>query len=621
MAGFDRETALKTAEKALRLGKIDAAIAEYVRIVEAQPRDWNSANALGDLYVRANRIDQGVAQYTRIADHLAREGFFPKAAALYKKILKVKPGDEAALLQTGDLAAKQGLLADAKNAFLAVAEKCRARGDKKAAAEVDVRLGRLDPDDLESRLRGARAASELGDTAAAVQEFHEIALALHTKGNPGAALEVLAEIAALDPSDLQVRGSLARGYAAAGDLERARQYLDAQTAGDSAPLWLTLAEIELTSERLDEGRAAVDKALTIDPAIREAVVALGTRLSSRSAEAAYQCIDAVATRAAAAQEFALAATALQEFVGRVPHHLIALMRLVEVCVDGGLETTMYEAQAQLADAYLEAGRALEARIISEDLVGREPSNQANIDRFRRALVILGEKDPDTVIAERLSGESPFLATDDLDLNEGTFFADAEPDTPAVKPAASPVRETSVPDPVRAGALPSTAPPAAAHPQPAAPPPRSLDQVFSELRDEVSQGPDEEAAAEQFALAVTYQDLGMVDDAIEALQQAARSPRQRFEAGSLLGRLYRERGEAAQAVEWFERAAEAPPTSADAGRTLLYDLADTLESVGEHSRALAVFVELEAESNGFRDVTKRIDRLSTIQAKAKKPAKV
>ena len=92
------------------------------------------------------------------------------------------------------------------------------------------------------------------------------------------------------------------------------------------------------------------------------------------------------------------------------------MRLVEICVDGGLESTMYEAQAQLADAYLNVGRGLEARIISEDLVAREPWNRANLDRFRRALVMLGEADPDAIIADRLSGDSPFLASEKLDLN-------------------------------------------------------------------------------------------------------------------------------------------------------------------------------------------------------------
>src|SRR5918999_4928524 len=136
MPPFNRETALKAAEKALRQGRIDAAITEYVKIVEAQPRDWNSANTLGDLYVRSNKITKGVEQYTRIADHLAEEGFYPKAAALFKKILKIKPDDEYSMLQSGDMAAKLGTLADAKQFFNQVADRRQKRGDKKGAIEV-----------------------------------------------------------------------------------------------------------------------------------------------------------------------------------------------------------------------------------------------------------------------------------------------------------------------------------------------------------------------------------------------------------------------------------------------------------------------------------------------------
>src|SRR6185503_18615087 len=101
----------------------------------------------------------------------------------------------------------------------------------------------------------------------------------------------------------------------------------------------------------------------------------------------------------------------QEFVTRVPNHIPALMRLVEICVDGGLEATMYSAQAHLADAYIAAGMAAEARFISEDLVAREPWERANIERFRQAPVLMGEPDPDGLIAQRLSGQVPFTSTD------------------------------------------------------------------------------------------------------------------------------------------------------------------------------------------------------------------
>jgi tetratricopeptide (TPR) repeat protein len=673
---FDREGALKSAEKALRQGRIDAAIAEYVKIVEAQPRDWNSANALGDLFVRGGQTDKGLAQYTRIADHLAEEGFYSKAAALFKKILKLKAGDEYALLQSGDLAAKQGTLADAKKYFHTVAEIKRKRGDKRGAAEINIRIGTLDPEDVDSRLESAKAAVDIGDVATALREFRDVAAllekrdqhadalavwqsafeldqsddgirtrlfaaylannqldkahsvargvdelkqiagALETAGRSDEVLTVLAQVAELDPADLEVRASLAMAYVGRGDLERAKSFLSAETAGTDPALWLTFAEMELRGGRTEGGRAAILQAIALDRNQAQAAVVLGCRLAEADVDAGYQCIDAVADAALAESDFAAAAVALHEFTTRVRLHLVALMRLVEICVDGGLEATMYEAQMQLADAYLEVGRGLEARIISEDLVAREPWNRANIDRFRRALVMLGESDPDGIIAERLSGESPFLATDKLDLNEGVSF-DTPPEPPPPPAPAPPAKgkgkKKEAAEAAAAADLGSIEVELAAAGA-AGEAPRSLDQVFRGLRDEAGRQSAEEGAAEQYALALTYHDMGMVDDAIKALEAAARSPRQRFDAASMLGRLFLERQDSLHAIEWLERAAEAPAPTPDAGRALLYDLGQTLEALGEHARALAVFVELESEASGYRDVTARIDRLSKAQAR-------
>ena len=676
MPPFDREAALKAAEKALKLGKVDAAIAEYVKVVGAQPRDWNSANSLGDLYVRSKKIEKGLEQYTRIADHLAEEGFYSKALALFKKILKLKPDDEYALLQSGDLAAKQGTLADAKKFFMQVAEKRKARGDKKGAAEVAVRLGTLDPEDLDARMRASQLAAEMGDMATAVREYKDISARLQKQdkhadalvplqmaydldksdegsrsslftaylaSNPAAArgvargagelkqiaavfekagdtdalLDVLGAVAESDPSDLEVRAGLALAHVARGDLDKARSYLSAETAGTNPALWLTLAEMELRADRLAEGKAAIVQALSLDRNQTQAVVVLGCKLAEANPDAGYQPIDAVADAAVAEGDFAAAAVALHEFTTRVRSHLVALMRLVEICVDGGLESTMYEAQAALADGYLDQGRAMEARIISEDLVAREPWNRVNIDRFRRALVMLGESDPDGIIAERLSGESPFLATETMDLNEGVTF-DTPRDEEPVPPPVAPTKETkkgkskSSSAPVEIDLTDMLNDPAASASQ--APAARSLDQVFRGMRDDSTRESSEEAAAEQYRLALTYHEMGMPEDAITALEAAARSPRQRFDAASMLGRLYLERKDTAHAIEWLERAAEAPAPTPDAGRALLYDLATTLESVGEHSRALAVFVELESESGGYRDVNKQIERLSKVQAR-------
>lgn len=145
------------------------------------------------------------------------------------------------------------------------------------------------------------------------------------------------------------------------------------------------------------------------------------------------------------------------------------------------------------------------------------------------------------------------------------------------------------------------------------PTKDLDQVFGEFRDEVSRQSANEEAETHYQLGLAYRDMGVVDAALKELEQAARAPGLRFAAAALLARLLRDRGDLLPAVEWFERAAEAPAPTPEDGRALLYDLACTLETGGEISRALAVYLELEADAGAYRDVPDRVDRLKRAQA--------
>jgi tetratricopeptide (TPR) repeat protein len=630
---IDREATLKKAEKALRQGRIDAAIAEYAQVVEEHPRDWNTANTLGDLYLRAGQPEKAAAQYNRIAEHFTREGFYPKAAALYKKILKIRPDDESAQVQLAEASARLGLVADAKAQFGAIVNRRRARGDHKGANELIVRLGALDAADFDARLAAARVLADSGQTAAAAVRFRQIADDLLERGRQTEAMVALREAVRGNPKDIDGRAQLARAHLATGDIAGAREFLDAETAGEDPGLLLALAELELADERDDSARAIVERVTALDPAQSDALVELGWKYVQTRPTGAYVCIDVATSLAAGRGDFARAAALLQEYVARASTQVPALLKLVEICVDGGLEATMYEAQAQLCDAYLTSGQPSEARVIAEDLVAREPWERAHIDRFRQALIMQRVSDPDSVIAERLSGQSPFLATDHFapPASEPAepAVADSEPEVeeepvigtvePGVSPVASvPPKPDPKPAPAErqpqvAGASRdaeidlTTALFSAAKPQDPAAVEQTLSEVFRERRAR-----EAEDAAEQLRLARAYLDTGMTNEAIDALRSAARSPRERFEAASALARLYAERRQLQEAVEWFERAAEAPAPTADAGRALLYDFGVALEDIGETARALAVFLELQADVDRYRDVQARVDRLSRVQ---------
>lgn len=622
---FDRDDALKKAEKLLRQGRLEAAIAEYVRVVEEQPRDWTTANALGDLLVRAGLLEKASEQYARIADHFCQEGFYPKAAALYKKILKLRPDDEAIQLQLAELSIRQGLLADAKAQMTAVAQRRRARGDRAGADEIAVRLGSLDPGDFDARLNAASLLADGGNASAAAERYRAIASDLFDRNREAEALSALRHAVRLDPSDIAGRTKLARAYLGMGDVPSAREFLTLETAGNDPGLLVALAELELRDGQLEAGGTLLTRVLDLEASMVNEVINLGWSFCQSNPQAAFLCIDRASDVALKEGDYQTAASILQEYVARATLQIPALLKLVEICVDGGLESAMYETQGQLCDAYLTAGRAGEARVIAEDLVAREPWEQAHIERFRQALVLLKIPDPDTIIAERLNGQVPFVATDHFAEDDLGPVVALPPETP---PAAGAGEVDMValramlhesdgeePAPHAHGAevdLTSALHSLNGSDAPVVPAARSLDEVFSRARDAAAAQPGAEDAAEQLRLGRSCIDMGLFDDAVKALQQAARSPRQRFEAAAALGRLYRDRQQVPAAIEWMERAAEAPARSADEGRALLYDLGVTLEESGENARALAVFLELLADAGSFRDVQARVDRLSRVE---------
>src|SRR5206468_4338663 len=100
--------------------------------------------------------------------------FLSKGAALYKKVLKLKPDHEHALLQAGEIAAQQGFYADARAHLGAVVERRRANGDARGSAEVRIRIGSLDATDFDARIAAATARAEIDDVAGRGRDLLDI---------------------------------------------------------------------------------------------------------------------------------------------------------------------------------------------------------------------------------------------------------------------------------------------------------------------------------------------------------------------------------------------------------------------------------------------------------------
>lgn len=552
---IDREAVLKQAERLLRQGKLDGAIAEYVRLVADQPRDWSSVNALGDLYARAGRPTLAVEQYHRIADHLFAEEFPAKAAALYKKVLKTAPGDEHALLRLADIAARQELFADARAHLGLLAKQRRERGDETGALDCLVRLGSLSDADVKAQAAGGRAAETLHDLPRALELYKSAADGFAASDRRAEAIEALAAAVALAPSDHQLRARLVGECMAVGQLDRAQELLSSDAVGTDPDLLLLAARLHFASGRDAAARVALTRLLTVAPDHRDAVMALADEMSGADrTDSAYGCLEVVVDDAVLAGRWDEAIAVLRSFTARTPHAR-ALQKLVEVTIDAGRQAATDDAQGRLAKASVETGLAGEGGVAT-------PQD-----------------------ADRVSIEQP---AEEFDLSD-TLAAlhDAAPPATVADGSSTLLAEAGAAD---------------------APP--SLEEVFDGLRVKVTGDARVAEALDRFDLAIRHLEAGDEDQAIVELEQAARIPLLRFAAAARLGRLHLSRLEIDAGIEWLERAAAIPALDAEDGRAVLYDLAAALQTVGEGTRALAVLMEIEADAPGYRDVTARIAQLRT-----------
>ena len=349
---IDRQAAVKKAEKLLTQGRLDEAIQEYVRLIEDQPGDVGAMNTLGDLYVRAGDVERAINQFVRTADDLLTEGFLPKAAALYKKALRLQPDHEHTLSQLAEITTHQELLADAKSYLRRLAERRRLRGDERGVEECSARLRALEPQVPSSAM--AIAAKEWSDTAA---------LAAARPAEPPAPVPTV-ESAGYDPARL-----------------------------------LEAARAQLAAGREPEGRAALLRVLMLEPSRHPDVVQLARDLAGAGrVETGFGCAEVACDAALIAGDWNLAIDSLQSLV-RVAPHIPALNRLVEVCLDAQLDAPLRAAQAQLADAYLDTGKGAEARTLAAQLLEQGPDSEAHARRLRRAFELLGSTDGERAVHE------------------------------------------------------------------------------------------------------------------------------------------------------------------------------------------------------------------------------
>ena len=118
----DKEKILALAQRYILKGQSNKAIKEYLRLIEAAPKDKRLYLKLGDLYLKNAENEKAIKEYWKLADIYAEEDLNFRAISIYKRILSIDSNYIEAFHKIAELYLKEGLLGSARSSYQSILE-------------------------------------------------------------------------------------------------------------------------------------------------------------------------------------------------------------------------------------------------------------------------------------------------------------------------------------------------------------------------------------------------------------------------------------------------------------------------------------------------------------------
>ncbi|MDO8494828.1 MAG: tetratricopeptide repeat protein, partial [Deltaproteobacteria bacterium] len=153
MTVLNKDKILEQAKDFVEQGKLDKAIREYEKILNADPKDMRVKIRIAELYIKHRQIPLAIKLYREVADTYTQDGFFLKAVTILKNILRQNPSLMDVNADLASLYDKMGLNSDASHQYEILANTYEQKGQYEEALKIWQKLVELIPDQKNYRYR------------------------------------------------------------------------------------------------------------------------------------------------------------------------------------------------------------------------------------------------------------------------------------------------------------------------------------------------------------------------------------------------------------------------------------------------------------------------------------
>ncbi|MFH1728137.1 MAG: tetratricopeptide repeat protein [Pseudomonadota bacterium] len=259
---INRNKILKSAQKFVQKGQLKKAIKEYSKIIEDDPKDVRTLLKLGDLYSKRDLISEAIETYQSVANYYTNDGFYLKAIAVYKQILKIKKEDNADIfLKLADLFHQLGLVSDAIQNYNIVAEEYEQKGKKEESLGLYKKIANLNPDNIQGKIKLADMYQQGGYTDQAIDELKTLVVALKEKGDDEELVRILEKLHSLDSNDAEILKDLCTVYLRNDEAKKALMKLQVayKTNPEDAGIMELLAQTFIQEHENDKAVSVLEE--------------------------------------------------------------------------------------------------------------------------------------------------------------------------------------------------------------------------------------------------------------------------------------------------------------------------------------------------------------------------
>jgi tetratricopeptide (TPR) repeat protein len=294
---INKNKVMEAAQKFVEKGQTDKAIKEYQKVVQEDPKDVRVWLKIGDLHAKKGAKQEATETYMKVAQFYGEQGFYLKAVAVYKQILKIDARLIDVNLKLADLYRQLGLLSDAVQQYELVAAFYHREGKTREALATIKELVDLDPENVATRIKLAELYSKEGLAKEAITEFGKAADFLRSHQRMDDFIKVAERLVWHQPDNHAINRELATLYLKRNDPRRALQKLQACFKADprdvetlallasafqaldqrpkTVSVWKELARIYQENGQPGQATETYRKILTLAPDDADALAAIG----------------------------------------------------------------------------------------------------------------------------------------------------------------------------------------------------------------------------------------------------------------------------------------------------------------------------------------------------------